>query len=789
MRFLEFRIARRYLAKLPKALLITVAAVFIVAQTLILLATSLPFDPSQRADRLVGARQYAFITGGQGASALDTSESVAKALELQQQGYSESLYGELYLSGIALKTTFGDGQVEWQKSIENIDYSSKDLDGFLYTESTNSKKLIVTSIIGSNEKNNLRLLEVPGQYNRLVLKPGTYRAQKWNSQGILPGASLNLNFDSTLNQEVLVQKISTLFADGSFAPAQEPSGCMAANCLIDRDYIIAEGRGDYLRNLVTPYLLSILLVLLPILIRGGKELRLESNKLSELGIKRFERPKSSTFRLLAALVLIVNLFSFLGIGVGWAVYLVFKSQAPADFGSVLVPVDLMLGGLLWSVMAAGAVALTGETKTQTFTSKSALKNLVTTKWVLVILALLSSWNVLTLSADATIFAPWVSAELQWEASAAVGILVLTLISLISLRVRDKSKQKLFQVLLVRKYPLMSLIMIVSLFVTSLLSGIALPALALSDRYSAATASVTYPEGNFSIPTGGGYPDALRNKAKKISDFKVPNQTDIINSNIPFASGSGSFLVFPKDAAAQLWPNLKQEPKLERGQLFLFVISVDKARTTPEVVSFQSGDKTTEYLSHFLKADDAWGSSYTGVFIDTVPEAFAKIFTGEESLVLMQTDLEVNSINAVLLDAGLDPGKASFWYSPGEGQLKYRLALYLVFSFLLGLMLSFFVVRAVNATFKREASLIKALGYSSKEIQTILRGMLLKNFGIAMSLGIAGLAFYFVRSNASVDVLPEEIFMGIGAFLFASLTGLIPILFAGRIRLQVEEDVR
>lgn len=789
MRFLEFRIARRYLSQLPKTLLITVAAVFIAAQTLILLATSLPLDPSQRADRLVGAKQYAFITGGQGVSVLDTSDKVAKVLELPPQGYSESLYGELYLSGIALKTTFGDGQVEWQKSIEDIHYSAKDLDGFLYTESATSKKLLVTSIIGSSQKNNLKLLEVPGQYNRLVLKPGTYRAQKWNSQGILPGASLNLNFNTKLSQEVLVQKISALFPDGSFAPAQEPSGCVATSCLIDRDYVIAEGRGDYLRNLVTPYLLSILLVLLPILIRSGKELRLESNKLAELGIKRFRRPKSSTFRLLAALVLIVNLLSFLGIGVGWAVYLVFKSQAPADFGSVLVPVDLMFGGLLWSVMAAGAVALTGETRTQTFTSKSHLKNLDTTKWVLVFLALLSSWNVLTLCADATTFGPWVSAELQWEASAAIGILVLTLISLIRLRIRVKSKQKLFQTLLVRKYPLMSLIMIVSLFSTSLLSGIALPALALSDRYTAATAAVTYPKGYFSVPTEGGYTEALRVKAKEVSAFKIPTQTDIINSNVPFASGSGSFLVFPKDAALQLWPNLQKEPKVESGELFLFVISVDKALTAPEVVSFQSAGKETQYLSHFLKADDAWGSSYTGVFIDHVPKDFATLFAGDESLVLMRTDLEVSSINATLLDAGLDPGKVSFWYLPGEGQLKYRLALYLVFSFLLGLMLSFFVVRAVNATFKREASLIKALGYSSKEIQKILRGLLLKNFGAAMCLGLVGLAFYFVRSNNSVDALPEEVFMGIGAFLLASLTGLIPILFAGRIRLQVEEDVR
>lgn len=789
MRFLEFRIVRRYLSKLPKGLLIAVALVFVSAQTLVLLATSLPLDPSQRADKFVGVRQYAFTSGAGGVSVLGIGTRVSEALGLAPQAYSESFFGELYLSGVGLRTNFSEDAIEWQNSVESLDYSENKIDGFLYTEAAKSNNLILTSIVGANAKADLRLLEVPGRFNRLVLKPGTFRAQRWNEQGILPATSINLNFDSTLSQTDLVNKISALFPDGSFSQAQEPYGCISISCLIDRDYVIEQGRGNYLTNLLTPYLVAILLALLPILIRGGKELRLESNKFTELGVKRFKGPKLSTFRFLTALVLTINGFSLFGVGLGFTVYQIFKWQAPSDFGSLLVPFDLIFAGFLWSVLAAGTVALAGEKRTNTFTSNSMVKNLSTTTWVLSILSIGSALNVLALSANPAAFAPFATAESQWEGIVAIGFLLVGLISLVSLRVRVKSKRKLFQTALGRKYPLMSLMMIGSLFATSLLAGVGLPALALGDRFASASAPVTFPKGFFSVPTYGGYSESLRANAEDISSFSVPKQADIVTSSVPFASGSGNFFVFPKDAARQIWPNLQQELDLETGELFLFQTSVDKVRTVPEVVSFQLGDKKVEYLAHFLNADDAWGSSYTGVFIDGVPEAFSTLFSGEERFVLMQTDLDRDSINAALLAAGLDPAQASFWYVPGESQVKYRLALFLVFSLLLGLLMSFFVVRAVNATLKREASLISSLGYSAKEIQRTIRGMLLKNFGIAMSLGMYGLAFYFAMSNAAVDTILEEVLMGVGAFFFASLTGLIPIVFAGRIPLQLEEESR
>jgi hypothetical protein len=294
---------------------------------------------------------------------------------------------------------------------------------------------------------------------------------------------------------------------------------------------------------------------------------------------------------------------------------------------------------------------------------------------------------------------------------------------------------------------------------------------------------------FSVPLEGGYLEAVSPKASLIGNFYKPMYRGVIHSSVPFASGGGNFLVFPKDTALELWPELSGEPKLESKQLYLFENSVDKLRTKPEVVKYQLEDKTTSYLSHFLKTNDAWGSSYSGVFIDSVPAAFSEIFHGEEHHVLLKTTNEPSVINALVVNAGLDPAPVRLWFDHFDSPLVYRVGLFLVFSFLLGLTLSFLVVRAVNGTFKREASLIKSLGYSTKEIQKILRGMLLKNFGIAMALGILALAFYFVRSNESVDALPEEVMMGIGAFLFASFTGLIPILFAGRVRLQVEEDVR
>ena len=789
MRFIELKLAVRYLRQLPKVLLATVVLVFIAAQTLVLLATSLPLDPSQRADKIVGVKKYAFTAGAPGVGILDIGNSVVSALSLQPRNYTESFTGELYLTGISLHSNFSDGKVEWQKSMSNLDQNVTGIDGFLYNPTATSNKLITTSIVGATETDNLKLLEVPGPYKRVVFRPGTFRAQSWKSNGVLPTTNINLNFDTSITDDELFQKFSALFPDGSFSRAEEPFGCLGANCLIDRNFIIAEGRVNYLKNLATPYLMVILLVLLPLLIRGGKDLRVESNKFSELGIRRFKRPKVATFRILASLVVVVNLISLLGIAFGCAVYQVFKTQAPTDFGSILVPTDLLFGGFIWSVLAAAAISITGEKRTQTFTSKSVQKNQSLSKWVSAVLVLASGFGVLSLSFSAVSFTSYSSPEVKWEAVVALGFFVVTLAKLVSLRRRTTAQKKLFRSILDRKYPLMSLIMISSLFATSLLSGIALPALALSDRVVAASESVTFPAGYFAVPPTGGYSDAVLSKSKRIATFSEPTQNGIVKSNIPFASGSGVFLVLSKVDAKKLWPNLNQEAELEPGELFLFETSIDKKRTSPEVAAFQLDDKKTSYLAHFLKAEDSWGSSYTGVFIDTVPKAFASLFSSSQSYVLMKTDVDESSINASLLDAGLDPANVSFWYIPSEGQLKYRAALFLVFSFLIGLLLSFFVVRAVNATFKREASLIKALGYSSKEIQKTLRAMLLKNFGIAMALGMVGLAFYFVRSNESVDALPEEVLMGVGAFLFASFTGLIPILFAGRIRLQVEEDVR
>jgi|GEM_PF-2359150 len=790
MNVLALKIASRYLKQLPKVLLALVALVFVATQSLIILATSLPLDASQRADKVVGTKNYSFTGSGQTlVESLSIAPKIETTLAMKPGSFTESYFGDGYLSGASLHVNFSDDITEFNKSMKNLGLDSQGIDGFLYSEKASKTSTIDTTFVGSISANSLHLIQVTSNYTRLVLKPGTFKHIEWKNDGILPSATLGLNFDSSLSNAELVGKITPLFGKNEFMQAEKPFGCMANYCLMDRNFVISEGRGNYLSNLSTPYLLAILLVLLPILIRASKELRLEANILSELGIKGFRAPKIGTFRLLATLVLLLNLFSFVGLFVGAIAYWIFKSQASTDFGSLLVPVDLIFGGIIWSLLAAAVMAFGGEKRTFTFTSKSLRRSAKTTNLVLIMAFLLGLLQVLGALAVPEIL-DWMSPpEAKWEVIAAFGVLLLSIASISKKMLSKAQRTSLFKRTIQRKYPLLSFFMIASLMAASLLGGVAAPAIALSYRVGQLQDSSLVPEGTFAMPARADFQNAVASKATLIADYQQLIPRSIIVSSIPEARGGGSILLATASNAKKLWPELQSEPQLKSGALYVFATSIDKIDAKVRDARFVVGETEAITSIQYLKTNDIWGANYIGVLIDKVPANFIDFFDSSKDMVLMRTSFDRETINAVLLDKGIDPAPVYFWRDFPTQQLAYRISLFLAFAFLLGLLMSFFIVRAVNSTFGREAALIKTLGYSNREIRTTVRWMLLKNFLAAFGLSLISILFYFSRSNQGVPGVTNEYALAAIAFVFATVTGLIPILFAGRIRLQVEEDVR